>query len=1392
MKKKLLTIALLAICGFSFSQTGKTLWKNASKKSDAVVFEDKMSISSPSIFELDMTLLKQKLVNAPTRFASKASGVIVSFPDSDGKQQNFRVQEFSNMDPALAARFPEIKSYVGQSVDNPSAMIFFSVSPLGLQTMMVNPGAPVVFIEPYTTDLSSYAAYKKTDRTEASGFECKLAQDAHAEIEQQGGAQARPNADDGKLRNYRLAISVTGEYTAYFGGTKALALAAINNTMTRVNAIFERDFGVHMNLIANTDAVIYTASATDPYSNANLGTLSSYVGTATGWNLQLQRTLTSVIGDGNYDIGHLFGASGGGGNAGCIACVCRNPTATTPIGKGSGFTSPQNGIPKGDAFDIDYVAHEMGHQFGASHTFTYATEASASQMEPGSGSTIMGYAGIAGLNNVQTNSDPYFHAISIQQVTYFVKSSTCQTTIATNNATPTASAGADYTIPKGTPFMLTGTGTDVNGDALTYNWEQVDRGSSTLSRPLATAASGPAFRSYGPTTNRVRYFPNIETVKTGATAWTWEALPTIARTMNFRLTVRDNKPGGPANNSDDMVVTVTAAAGPFSVTSQNAGVSYQAGTTQTVTWNVAGTTGNGINAANVDILLSKDGGVTYPITLLAGTPNDGSQPIIIPDAVGTQNRIMVKGSNHIFFDISNVNFSITSGIIENVPPTTPVLSASATTQTSTTLNWTASTDNVAVAGYDVYQNGALRTSVTTTTLAVTGLTAATANNFYVKAKDASGNQSVASNTLTVTTLAALDTTAPTVPTTLAASGTTTVSTTLSWNASTDNVGVTAYYIYQNGTYKTASATRSFTITGLTAGTTYSFTVKAIDAAGNLSAASNAASVTTTALPTGDTTIPTTPTNLAASGTTQTTTQLAWTASTDNVGIATYSVYQNGAYIASSTTNAFSVTGLTANTAYSFTVKGKDAAGNLSIASNTATIRTLAVGVDATPPSAPTNLSATAITQTSTRLNWTASTDNVGVATYSVYKNGTYVGAATTTSYTVSGLSANTTYAFTVKGKDAAQNLSSVSNTVNVTTLAAADTTAPTAPTNLTATETTQTTAKLAWSASTDNVGVATYSVYKNGTYVTGVTTPSYIVTGLTAGTTYVFTVKGKDAAQNLSAASNSLSVTTLTAIVAPVIAAAPTTTPTTSQGTVGNVGLGLTPYCTNHGNSAAAEKIGKVVFGTIDNSSAGTDAYENFTDNAADVTRGTNYVISITPSWAGTKYAEGYAVFIDYNGDGDFTDSGEKVISKAASLISPQTVTFTIPAAATVGSKTIRIVMKRGGIPDSCEAFAYGQVEDYKINIVSTSRGTEETANVETASVEKPDFKLYPNPVSGNELNISIAENATFRIVNLLGQEISKGAVQNETIPVSNITAGTYLLEVTSNGQTVVKRFIKR
>ncbi len=1165
MKYKLLSIVMLMITSLSLAQQRGSFWSSPAR-ANSTPLDSKMNLPTRTLLDLDLNAFKSSLSHVPQRGDLHAnSSIIVSLPNSDGQMENFKVYENSNMDPALAARYPEIKSYVGIGIENPTSTAYFSVSPLGFKSMVIYADRSAVFIEPVSQDLITYSVYKKSDKAASlNKFECKVID--HAQAQLGTNITARPNADDGTLRTFRLAMSVTGEYTAYFGGTKALALAGINNSLTRVNGVFEKDFGVHMNLIANTDLVIYTDATTDPYDAAATGAAGS-------WNQQLQTTLTNVIGSANYDVGHLFGATGGGGNAGCIACVCINPTTSVPLGKGSGFTSPADGIPAGDNFDIDYVAHEMGHQFGGNHTFTFSNEGTIAQVEPGSGTTIMGYAGITGATDVQAHSDPFFHAVSIQQVTNYIKTTTCQTNTATGNAIPTANAGLDYTIPKGTAFMLTGAGTDANADALTYDWEEMDAGTSSTTYPSVTATSGPAFKSFVTSTSPIRYFPQMSTVLTGATSWKWEAVPNVARTLNFRLTVRDNHAGGPANNSDDMIVTVNTTAGPFTVTSPNTAVSYVGGSTQTVTWNVAGTTANNVNCANVDILLSTDGGATWS-TLLAATPNDGTQAVTIPNTPSTTCRIMVKGSNHIFFDVSNTNFTITAGSTDTVAPTAPTLTASGTTQTTTSLSWTGATDNVAVTGYDVYQGTTLLGSTTTAT--------------------------------------------------------------------------------------------TYAVSGLTASTTYTFTVKAKDAAGNVSVASNAVAVTTLA-PVPDTTAPTAPT-LSASGTTLTTTNLSWTGATDNVGVTGYNVYQGTTLLGSTTTaTSFAVTGLTASTTYTFYVQAKDAAGNISVASNTVSVTTLTP--DTTAPTAPT-LSASGTTATTTNLSWTGATDNVAVTGYDVYKGTTLLGSTTTA----------TTFA----------------------------------------------------------------------------------VTGLTASTAYTFTVKAKDAAGNVSVASNTVSVTTLANTVT---------------------------YCTSTSSITTDEKIGKVVFGTISNTSTGTAGYEDFTALSTNVVRGTAYTITITPNWTSTKYKEGYAVYIDYNGNGVFTDAGEKVWTKAASTTTPVTGTFTIPTTATLGATRMRVQMDYNAIPSSsCGSFTYGQVEDYTVNISLTAKMDE------TASNTAITFTLYPNPVNGNVLNIANLEQASdYRIFNMMGQELGNGRIENEgTINVGTLTSGTYLIEVSNENGTTTKRFIKQ
>ncbi|MEM7392089.1 MAG: reprolysin-like metallopeptidase, partial [Verrucomicrobiota bacterium] len=519
------------------------------------------------------------------------------------------------------------------------------MSPNGFHAQVLSPNGNW-YIDPWwKNDTSFYSCYTKKDLA-GKHFSCSF-DGSKIDPRIREARKARPSATDlttgSTRRTYRLSVTGQGEYTVFFGGVAA-AMNGIVTTMNRVNGIYERDMAVRMQLVANNNLIVYPNPATDPFSaNDSSGTTLS----------ENQSNTDAVIGNGNYDIGHIFN-TGGGGLAG-LGVVCFNSQ------KAEGATG--SNFPMGDPFDVDFVSHELGHQFGADHTFN-GTQGScggnrnaSTAYEKGSGTTIMSYAGICGSDNVQPNANDYFHAGSLEQMNAYLNSESCEVSNATGNTPPSVNAGANYTIPRNTPFTLTATGTDANGDTLTYCWEQMDLGAAQV---LTAADNGqsPLFRSRPPTTDPSRTFPELADILSN-TSDNDEVLPTLARTMTMRVTARDNRANGGGTDSDETSITVNNGSGPFVVTFPNTAVSISG--MQNVTWNPANTQNAPVSTPNVNILLSTDGGLTFPTTLAANTPNDGSQMVTLPVINTTTARIKIEGAGNIFFDISNVNFTITPG-----------------------------------------------------------------------------------------------------------------------------------------------------------------------------------------------------------------------------------------------------------------------------------------------------------------------------------------------------------------------------------------------------------------------------------------------------------------------------------------------------------------------------------------------------------------------------------------------------------------------------------------------------------------------------------------------------------------------------------------------------------
>ena len=613
---------------------------------------------------LNQDEFKKTLGRAPMEFTDQATQnpLVISLPMPDSSFARFTVEESPMMEPQLAAQFPEIKTYRGQGIDDPSATTRFDWTPTGFHAIVLS-STGTIYIDPYSDgDTAHYICYAKRDHLRLDKeFVCSLDLE-NPDLPESSHTPPQNFVSGATLRTYRLALAATGEYTQAAGGTVPLALARMTTSMNRVNGIYEREVSVRMTLVANESLIIYTDSLTDPYTNSSGSTMLG----------QNQTNLDLVIGSANYDIGHVF--STGGGGVASVGVPCR---ATS---KARGVTGSPN--PVGDGFDVDYVAHEMGHQYGASHTFNGTlsncgggNRTGSAAYEPGSGSTIMAYAGICGSQNLQPHSDDYFHSKSVDQIIAYItgaNGNSCPVQTPTGNTPPTVDAGSNFTIPKGTPFMLTAIGTDPNNPALTYCWEEFDLGPSSPPDTDADGQTRPVLRSYLPSSNPSRSFPSLQYILNNSnvppstyscppgTCLTGEILPSINRTMTFQVTARDNNAGGGGISSDTAQVVISASAGPFNVTQPNTAVTWAGGSLQTVTWNVAGTSAAPISTANVKISLSTDGGNTFPAVLAANTPNDGSEAVILPGAGSTQARVRIEAVDNIFFDISDSNFTITA------------------------------------------------------------------------------------------------------------------------------------------------------------------------------------------------------------------------------------------------------------------------------------------------------------------------------------------------------------------------------------------------------------------------------------------------------------------------------------------------------------------------------------------------------------------------------------------------------------------------------------------------------------------------------------------------------------------------------------------------------------
>jgi len=670
MKKISLLILFIALAGQTYAQNRQSFWASIPESEIQAKGERTIIPQKYKTFRVSPQELKNLLFSAPNeeQVSLRNSKVIIDLPLPDGSIQKFRVVEALVMSPELAAQFPNIKTFNVEGIDDPRANGKLDWNDFGFHGMIRKPSGDV-FIDPYSREtISDYITYYTADFQKDSKNivpEVGVIRDNSVESKKKdvsGSGVERSSlaviCSGTKLRKYRLALACTGEYAKAATGktapTTSEILSVVTTTVNRVDGIYETEVAVRMVLVSTETSVLFGDPTSDPFDgNNDANTLID----------ESQSVITSKIGSANFDIGHTF--STGGGGLADLGCVCKSAT------KASGITGSKN--PVGDAYDVDYVAHEMGHQFGGDHTFASNTSNcgggngnQTTAVEPGSGITIMAYAGICGtVNDLAPHSIAYFHTISFDEIMAYTNTgggNACPVTTATTNNPPVVTVPATFTVPFSTPFTLTGSATDPENDSLTYSWEEID---SNYGHDWNSGAK-PFFRSYDPVTSPSRTFPLPSIVLAGPTAYQTnkgEYLPSTTQSLNFRLTARDNKMGGGGVCYAKASVTI-ANAGPFQVTYPNVTkIIWPGASTQTVTWDVNKTDASPISCANVNILISLDNGATYTI-VLANTPNDGTQAITVPQVPVTKTtcRIRVEAVGNVFFDVNDNVFTISSTV----------------------------------------------------------------------------------------------------------------------------------------------------------------------------------------------------------------------------------------------------------------------------------------------------------------------------------------------------------------------------------------------------------------------------------------------------------------------------------------------------------------------------------------------------------------------------------------------------------------------------------------------------------------------------------------------------------------------------------------------------------